>query len=266
MLKQRVLTAVIGLPIVLAAYWFGEPWFAILLSIAVSLGAREFYGMARAGNLRPLELPGIAFNVLFLLVPFLWREALYPLVGALVIFPLILMLFRKSREGAFLSWAWTAAGVLYLGWLASYWIGLREAPDGRSLAIWALLLCFASDTGAYFFGRAFGRHRMAPNLSPKKTWEGAVGGLLSTILASWLLGGVVFALMDWRMALLLGVPMSLAAQLGDLVGSLLKRNFHLKDAGNILPGHGGLLDRLGSLGFTGIAAFYLAVAIGKLTI
>jgi phosphatidate cytidylyltransferase len=113
-------------------------------------------------------------------------------------------------------------------------------------------------------GRAFGRHKMAPNISPKKTWEGAAGGLLTTILGSWLFGTLVFNLMDWPAALLLGVPMSLAAQLGDLVGSLLKRNFKCKDAGAILPGHGGLLDRLGSLVFTGVTAYYLLVAIGKL--
>jgi phosphatidate cytidylyltransferase len=264
LLKQRVITAVLGLPIVIAAFWFGEPWFAILMSVAVALGAREFYGMARSGGLRPLELPGIGFAVLSLLVPFLWKDALYPLLSALVVLPLVWLLFRKPREGAFLSWAWTAAGVIYTGWLASYWVGLREATNGQYLALWAIIVCFASDTGAYFVGRAFGRHKMAPNISPKKTWEGAAGGLLTTILGSWLFGTLVFNLMDWPAALLLGVPMSLAAQLGDLVGSLLKRNFKCKDAGAILPGHGGLLDRLGSLVFTGVTAYYLLVAIGKL--
>lgn len=266
MLKQRLITAALGLPILIAAFWFGEPWFALVLSAGVALGAREFYNMAREGGLRPLYLPGIAFSVLFLLVPFLWKDALYPLISSLVVLPLLVLLLRKPRESAFLNWAWTAAGVLYVGWLMSYWFGLREAADGRGWALWALILCFASDSGAYFVGRSFGRHKMAPTVSPKKTWEGAVGGLLTTMLGSWLFGTVVFNLVDWPTALLLGIPVSLAAQVGDLVGSLLKRNFHCKDAGALLPGHGGLLDRLGSLAFVGVTAFYLVLAVGRLSL
>lgn len=264
MLKQRIITAAIGLPIVFAACWFGDVWFAVLLSVAVTIGVREFYKMAEADGLRPIELPGILLTILFVLVPFYWKDYLFLLICVLIVIPLIGSLFRKPREGAFMGWAWTAAGVLYVGWLMSYWVGLRIAPDGQFLAMWALILCFASDTGAYITGRLLGRHKMAPSISPKKTWEGAAGGLLLTIAGSWLFGTVVFGLVDWPVALWLGIPISVAAQLGDLVGSLLKRNFHCKDAGSFLPGHGGLLDRLGSLAFTGVTLYYLMAVIGKL--
>jgi phosphatidate cytidylyltransferase len=149
--------------------------------------------------------------------------------------------------------------------MLSYWLSLRGLPDGRNWVYLAMLTTFANDTGAYFIGRARGKHKMAPAISPAKTWEGAVGGLVSAIPAAVVIAivlgsisarfGTPFVFEYWRI-ILAGFLVSLFAQLGDLVESLLKRNLGVKEAGGVLPGHGGILDRFDSLIFVGVIAYY----------
>jgi phosphatidate cytidylyltransferase len=148
------------------------------------------------------------------------------------------------------------AGILYIGWMLSYWVDLRSLEDGRELVFLAMFTTFASDTSAFFVGRAWGKHALAPSISSGKTWEGAVGGLLSSIVVTLILG-VIFKLpfSYWQIALL-GFIISIFAQLGDLAESLLKRNTGVKNAGKLMPGHGGILDRIDSLIFTGVIVYY----------
>jgi phosphatidate cytidylyltransferase len=172
-------------------------------------------------------------------------------------------LLRRSREKAFRDWAWTIVGALYVGWMLSYWLNLRGLEDGRNWVCLAMLTTFANDTGAYFIGRARGKHKLAPAVSPAKTWEGAIGGLVSAILAAMVVAVILslispFTIKYWQI-ILLGFLVSLFAQLGDLVESLLKRNMGVKESGNLLPGHGGILDRFDSLMFVGAVIYYYAV-------
>jgi len=165
-------------------------------------------------------------------------------------------LFRHPRDQAFTNWAWTMAGIFYIGWMLSYWIQLRSLEAGRALVFLAMFTTFANDTGAFFIGRAWGKHALNLSISSGKTWEGAAGGLVFSIVVS-LIMGALFSLPFpiWQTAIA-GIIISVFAQLGDLVESLLKRNTGVKDAGKLVPGHGGILDRVDSLIFTGVVVYY----------
>jgi phosphatidate cytidylyltransferase len=152
--------------------------------------------------------------------------------------------------------------------MLSYWLNLRGLEDGRNWVYLAVLTTFANDTGAYFMGRARGKHKLAPRISPSKTWEGAAGGLICAILAAVVIAvilklisvrlGAPFVFRYWQI-MLLGFLVGIFAQLGDLVESLLKRNMGVKESGNLLPGHGGILDRFDSLIFVGAVVYYCVI-------
>ncbi len=258
MLRERVLTAIIGLPLLIAAVWFGAPWFSILIVAAVILGIIEFYRLVTLANSKPFAFIGIAWSVLLLLTPycpFVQCTSLVMTVGISI--SLFWLLAKSSDSTAFSNWAWTVGGVLYIGWMATYWIYLRDLESGMLWTFWTLFTVFASDIGAFFVGRTWGKHAMAPVISPKKTWEGAFGGLFSSILVS-IVFGIAFSLpLTWWQLGLFGTGINILAQIGDLIESLLKRNTHVKNASNLLPGHGGMLDRLDSLLLSGAFVYYV---------
>jgi phosphatidate cytidylyltransferase len=260
MLRHRILTAVIGLPLLIAIIWFGEPWFTILIVVMATLGSWEFYRMAGQLKLQPITYFGMAWVLLIVLSPHCPYAATIPfLITSAIVISLIWLLFRSQREQAFTNWAWTIAGILYIGWMLSYWVELRSLEVGKELVFWAMFTTFTSDTSAFFVGKAWGKHALAPSISPSKTWEGAVGGLLASIIASLILRTIFQLPFSYWQIALLGCVISLFAQLGDLVESLLKRNTGVKDAGKIIPGHGGILDRIDSLIFTGVIVYYCVV-------
>jgi phosphatidate cytidylyltransferase len=260
MLRYRILTAVVGLPLLIAIIWFGEPWFTLLIAVMATLGTWEFYRMASQLKIQPITYLGMAWVLLIVLSPHCPHAATMPfLITSAIVVSLIWLLFRSPRERAFTNWAWTMAGILYIGWMLSYWVELRSLEAGKELVFWAMFTTFASDTSAFFIGKAWGKHALAPSISSGKTWEGAIGGLLASIIASLILR-TIFPLpfSYWQIALL-GCIISLFAQLGDLTESLLKRNTGVKDAGKLIPGHGGILDRIDSLIFTGVIVYYCVV-------
>jgi phosphatidate cytidylyltransferase len=153
------------------------------------------------------------------------------------------------------------AGILYVGWLLSYLVALRGLDNGRNWVFFALFTTFASDTAAFFVGRALGKRRLAPQISPGKTWEGAIGGVFGAIIVSlfFILPTPLTLHLNWGQAILLGLLVSIFGQLGDLVESLFKRNMGAKDSGRLLPGHGGMLDRMDSIIFAGIVVYYYVI-------
>jgi phosphatidate cytidylyltransferase len=264
MLRHRILTAVVGLPLLIAIIWYGEPWFTILIAVMAALGIWEFYRMASQAKIKPIAYFGMAWVLLLILSPHCPYAVTTPfLITSAMVFSLIWLLFRSPREQAFTNWAWTIAGILYIGWMLSHWVELRSLEAGKELVFWAMFTTFANDTSAFFVGRTWGKHALALSISSGKTWEGAIGGLLASIVASLVLS-IIFPLpfSYWQIALL-GCIISLFAQLGDLVESLLKRNTGVKDAGKLIPGHGGILDRIDSLIFTGVIVYYF-VELAKL--
>ena len=182
------------------------------------------------------------------------------ITGPLVV-SLILLLPVDGRRRTFVDWAWVTAGALYVGWLLGLWDGLYLLPSGKSLVLFAMLTTFAYDTGAFFIGRAFGRHKLAPSTSAGKTCEGVAGGIASALVVAFIMRSVSIhagGSFPLSPALVLGasVLIAAAAQTGDLVESAMKRSAGVKDTGTLLPGHGGMLDRVDSLLFTGAALYY----------
>jgi phosphatidate cytidylyltransferase len=275
LLKKRVITALWGLPLLIAAVWFDKPlpWFTILVAIWGLLAVFEFYRMVTASKIALLTYFGLVWTLLFILSPHFQNDFPVPLVPLLlssaVVISLILLLLCRQKEASFVDWAWTIAGILYVGWLLSHFVALRGLnnpqtvllDDGRNWVFFALFATFGSDTAAFFIGRALGRRHLAPHISPGKTWEGAIGGILGAIVVSLLFTlptPLSLPLSYWQ-AILLGSLVSIFGQLGDLVESLLKRNMGVKDSGKLLPGHGGFLDRIDSIVFAGIVVYYYVI-------
>ena len=263
MLMKRTVTAALLLILVIIVLWANGsvPWFAIGGSVAVVFGLYEFYRMViTSGKGKPAVWLGIVLALLFIFQPLTrWSNDGGILITASVILPLLLVTMRPNREGACSSWAFTLAGILYLGWIASRYVALIQMPHGRDWVTLALFSTFACDSSAYFVGRAFGRHKMAPGISPGKTWEGAAGGVAGTVIVglgiAWIFKLPIAA---WQ-TVLLSIGISIFAQTGDLVESLFKRNMGAKDSGNALPGHGGVLDRIDSVIFTGLVVYYFVL-------
>ncbi len=260
MLKKRVITALWGIPLLIAVVWFGEPWFTILMAIGGLLAVFEFYRMVANSKAVPLTYFGLIWTLLFIISPHFDYDFLIPLLlTSAVILSLIWLPLRPQKEGAFLGWAWTIAGILYIGWLLSYFVALRGLDGGRDWVFFALFTTFGSDIAAFLIGRVVGRHHLAPHISPGKTWEGAIGGVLGAVIMSLVLVTLLNLPVGYGMAALLGLVVSVLGQLGDLVESLLKRNMGVKDSGKLLPGHGGFLDRLDSVVFVGAVVYYYVV-------
>jgi phosphatidate cytidylyltransferase len=261
MFKQRAITVLIALPLVVAVVWFGQPWVVLLAALWGLGGAYEFYYIVRKSkNLIPLTFFGLLWTLLFILRPvFPDQLPLELLVATTVIFSLVLVLMRSKKEDAFSCWAWTLAGIFYVGWLLSFLVALRNLPDGRGWVFLALLATFASDITAYLIGRALGKHKLAPFVSPNKTWEGAVAGVVGAVVISTLVPLVFNLPVAFWQAILLGLLISVFGQVGDLVKSLFKRNMGVKDSGHVFPGHGGFLDRMDSVAFAGLLVYFYVV-------
>ncbi len=275
MLKKRVITGLWGLPLLVAIVWSGEPLFTILLAVWGGLAAFEFYRLVAKVKAPTLTCFGLVWTVFLIasrnsqlidfLKPCLSESLLLPLLlTSAVVLPLFWLLRRPQRENAFAGWAWTIAGILYIGWLLGYLVALRDLDHNRTWQSWvflALFTTFASDTAAFFTGRALGRHKLAPNISPGKTWEGAIGGVFGAILVSlfFILPTPLLLPLSWWQAVVLGLLVSVFGQLGDLVESLFKRNMGVKDSGRLLPGHGGALDRIDSVIIAGIVVYYYVI-------
>ncbi|MGC8875874.1 phosphatidate cytidylyltransferase [Thermus sp.] len=267
-LPTRVLSSLIGASLLLLVLWAGLPLILPALAFVLWLGSLELQGMlARRGvalNL-PLLLLGGLLLFLFSLPSLHWHFPQVPWREvALGLFLMAAFSYELLKGADLTRFAFTLLAFLYLPWSLGYVLLLRETPDG-ALGLWTLSLpivaSFATDIGAYFAGRLFGRRKLAPEISPGKTVEGSLGGIAVSFLALLVYTGLVrevfpFGLLElWLFSLLL----SLAAQLGDLAESMLKRYCGVKDSGHFLPGHGGVLDRIDSLLFTFPLTYYLVV-------
>lgn len=253
MLLSRVLTALVLGPVVVAAVWAGMPWFSLLAAAGAVVGCGEFY---RLGSIPRALLPlGAALSLAFALSP-LWAIPIPYLLSATVLLTLAGALLWH-RQGGVAGWGVLVAGPFYTGYLLGLWLALRQEDGGRGWVLFGILVVFASDTASYFAGRLWGRHHMAPSISPKKTWEGAAGGLVGATGAAVLLSPLTP--LPLAVTAPLGLLLSLAGQVGDLAESFFKRSAGAKDSGGLLPGHGGLLDRMDSLVFAGAVLYYYVI-------
>jgi phosphatidate cytidylyltransferase len=277
MLKNRIITALWGIPLIIAAVWFDTPmvWFTLLAAVCGGLGVFEFYRLSGVLKKIPLAVFGVIFTVVFIVYPhinynFNLPPASLVLTGA-VILSLIMLVFLPKEKGLFIHWATMTAGILYIGWILSFLVLLRLEPGtaafpeaGRNFVFLALFATFGSDTAAYFTGKAIGKYKLAPQISPGKTWEGTAAGIIGGIIICLLftLDTPLQLPLNYWQAVLLGALVSIFGQMGDLVESLLKRNYGVKDSGSLMPGHGGIMDRMDSIMFAGVVVYlYYALAV-----
>jgi phosphatidate cytidylyltransferase len=250
-LVQRILSAVVILLVAIPVTIVGGPWFWGFVLLVAAAAWWECVTMGRQGGIHPfLVVGGIATLGICLLAaaPPPWRDlALLVTFGGVALTALV----RSDYAGVLADIAYTLFGVLWIGWLAGYAIALRDAPGNVAGLDWllaAIAVTIAADTGAYVTGRALGRRLLCPRVSPKKTVEGLIGGLLAAAAV-----GVAAALLaldrPWWQGALFGAAGGLAAVLGDLLESLVKRQLGVKDSSRLIPGHGGVLDRIDSLLF-----------------
>ena len=272
-LAKRIISALIAAPVALIMIYLGGLPLATFLA-AVSAGcAWEFYRIAAAGGVEPLDPVGIPLAGAVPLAVYaagigLYRPSLVvPAVAMLIILAAVIWTRGPQRRPLGAA-SLTVMGILYTGGLLSFGYALREHPyavgdrAGTALVAFPLVLTWASDIGAFFVGRAVGGPKLIPSVSPGKTISGALGGLATTVLVSWLyvrfaLRPVALLTMTIPATILFGALISVAAQVGDLAESLLKREANVKDSSHLIPGHGGLLDRLDSLLFVLPVAYLL---------
>jgi phosphatidate cytidylyltransferase len=260
-LRQRLLSAAVFIPILLVIIWFGPLWlFSLLIAAVALLGAIEFYRLATHGGWQPSVVLGVAFTLFFIAdAYFAEPRATEILIPAAVALPLLWLLLRSRGEKTLANWLWTVGGIFYIGWMLGHFIPLRELEQGRDWVILALFTTFAADSGAYLFGRAWGRHLMVPKISPGKTWEGTFAGIIAGIAAAVALNAILGLPVGYWQVSILGFLIAAVAFAGDLVESMLKRKAGVKDAGRLIPGHGGILDRLDSVVFTVVLVYYYVV-------
>jgi phosphatidate cytidylyltransferase len=268
-LFRRVGTAVVVLPLLLAGMLWAPPVVGLaIVAVAVALGAWEFDGLLRARGLEPLRLTGaLVLAGVYLQVasrggPVPLVQAgggptpLWPLVAVVVLAALLVRARDFARDVP--AAALTLLGAVYLGGLGGSIAALRIMPplaEGPLRIVLLLAIVMAADTAAYFVGRALGRHKLAPAISPGKTVEGAVGGVAGGVLGAWAVSAAGLRLPAAHVVVL-GVLVTLFAIAGDLLESLLKRWAGVKDSGRLFPGHGGMLDRLDSLLFGAAVLYY----------
>jgi phosphatidate cytidylyltransferase len=272
-LAKRILSALIAAPVALIMIYLGGLPLATFLA-AVSAGcAWEFYRIAAAGGVEPLDPVGIPLAGAVPLAVYaagigLYRPSLVVAAVAMLIILAAVIWTRGPQRRPLGAASLTVMGILYTGGLLSFGYALREHPyavgdrAGTALVAFPLVLTWASDIGAFFVGRAVGGPKLIPSVSPGKTISGALGGLATTVLVSWLyvrfaLRPVALLTMTIPATILFGALISVAAQVGDLAESLLKREANVKDSSHLIPGHGGLLDRLDSLLFVLPVAYLL---------
>jgi phosphatidate cytidylyltransferase len=255
-LVSRVAVAIVGLPLVLGIVYLGGWWLFALAAVAAVLALHEYALMIR--SLRPVVLAAYAGAVLSLLGARLggleWTVAGFL---STMVLAFVLHWLAETRQSATIAIASTVLGAGWIGLCLGHLLLLREIPDDGELATFTVLLAvWAGDIGAFFAGRLIGRHRLAPMLSPGKTWEGFLFGTAATIFVTF----VALYKQDYLSipeSLVLGAVIAVAAPVGDLFESALKRDMQVKDSGRLLAAHGGVLDRIDSLLFAVVAAYYM---------
>ena len=280
--RKRLLSGLLAGAFGLLVVGLGGWWFTLALGVIVHLGLLEFFRMAQFKGMRPATKTTLVACQLLLFstqwansggLPALLPDAVLPLSGAAICGWLLL----QPKTGSIADIAASIFGLFYLGFLPSHWLKLRNLTDfdvapilqrlsidnswlssGLLITLAACLMVVASDIGSYMIGRRIGRHPLSP-ISPSKTIEGAIGGALCSVLV----GALMASLMGWTLAWLsgglLGALVAFFALVGDLTESMMKRDAGIKDSGDALPGHGGILDRIDSYLFTPAVVYYALI-------
>lgn len=250
MFKTRVLTAIVGVPALLFFVYLGGYFFGALVILLALTGLREYFTLLKKSGWEPVKSPGYIFLPLVFFAVFTYKYSLAISLWLLLFLLFTLLpVFFPSRisywESAVSFW-----GIVYLGALSSFLIAIRLMPEGLYLTVILLALVWTTDIMAYLVGSSVGKRPLAKKISPKKTVEGTIGGIIGSSVSGMVLAGVMpVTMLTIASGGLLGAVIGGAGTLGDLTQSALKRSADVKDSGVFFPGHGGVLDRFDSLLF-----------------
>jgi len=258
----RVLTALVTAPIVVACTYFGGLAFLILILALAVVSINEFYNMMKIRDFNPAYWVGNFFTVFFIVFAYYalkknWEPAHSAILTGAVMITMISVLFLKRPKNAIADIGVTLLGMIYIGWFFSYFLFIRALTDRGAYLLFMMGTIWALDIVAFIFGTAFGKHKLLPSVSPKKSIEGAVAGFVFCLSAAWIFG--YYAGFDAAHSLILGAVMGVAAQLSDLFESMIKRDAGVKDSSNLVPGHGGVLDRIDSFILAAPVFYYYLV-------
>ncbi len=263
MLRTRVLTAVVALPILVAVILVGGWLFAGVVFVALVLGGLEYTNLLRQGNYQvPLWL---VLSLVALPAAATWFDHAdwrAPGIAALLIAGMVYAIGRMERDHPqpMIELALAVFGGVYIGWLGSYLIAVRELDEGAYLTLMLYGCVAVSDSAAYFVGRQWGRHKMSPRVSPKKSWEGYAGSIVGGLVFGTLAGGLPdTAVLNWGHGAVIGLLIGALGTVGDLGISAIKRQTGAKDSGHLIPGHGGILDRTDSVLVAAAIGYYYLV-------
>jgi phosphatidate cytidylyltransferase len=258
---SRILVVAALLPAVLGLVWLGGWWIVVLAAVAGAIALHEYFGMIR--ELRPIALAGFTgFGLSLLGVQLGGLEWMLGGFASTLALAFALHLVARTRASVTVAVASTVLGAGWIGLGLGHLVLLRGFDKHGQLAAFTVLLAvWASDSAAYLVGRLVGRHRLAPTISPGKTWEGFVAGTAAAVFVAFVALYKQGLADSWR-SILLGFVIALTAAAGDLFESALKRDMGVKDSGSVLAGHGGMLDRIDALLFAGVASYYLFRAFG----
>ncbi len=265
MLVTRLATAAAGIPLIVLVVWVGGGLFAGVVALAAAVAVLEI-AMARgvaktpaaalsalsAAALPAVALAGIDYLLAGIVVAIMLQSALMTLVWRPRGFEGERLINRDDVD----AWLWGVVMALYFGALAAYFVLLRKTYEGRDLVFFTVLTVWITDTGAYAVGRAIGRHKMSPAVSPGKTWEGSIGSLITGFAAVFVLNKVFDIGLALEHSIALGLLLPPVIMAGDLAESALKRGLGIKDSSGLVPGHGGIADRLDSLLFAAPFVYY----------
>jgi len=272
MLSQRVKAALIFVPLVLILIYIGGWVFNLFTAILLLLAGYEFIQLFKRIGYSPSILAASAGVLLFVIQRWFFSEkepgVFLTLLLTLVIIIALIAYERGEKDSAINMVIHLGVG-LYLGWVGSFFILLRAMPEGLGWMLTALPSAWLADSGAYFIGRWLGKQKMTPRLSPGKTWAGLLGGIITGTLSGLLLvimwRAVGFLSVEtplWQ-GLVAGIVVSCLSPMGDLFISLFKRTANVKDTGNLIPGHGGVLDRIDTWIWAGMLGYYLVLLFNR---
>ena len=262
MLGKRIVSSLVLILILIASiFWFPRPIVALIIGLLIGVGLWEFYTITEIKGHNPFKGYGTCCGIMLVVLTYIFissqgieNEYIYILLFLILVSILVKHAFVKDGSSVITDAAVTMLGVMYISFLFSFIIKLRYIPDPNSGKGWVMALFVitkVSDISAYVFGTRWGKHKLIPRISAKKTIEGSISGILGAVLASlicqfWFLNGL-----SWMAIIGLGILLGVVGQVGDLVESLIKRDAQIKDSGKLVPGMGGVLDFMDSLLFTG---------------
>ncbi len=261
-MSKRTVTALLLLMVGFPTVLLGGIPYLLFMGFLVAASSWEYAEMFRAAGSRPARWLVLVTVLSVILSRYFYPPASSPIltISVLVLMAYHLVDYERGADHAGLDFSISVGALIYLGWIGSYLFDLRQLPNGGWWAMFALPCVWLADTGAYMLGAAYGKHRMTPRLSPKKTWEGFAGGIFSGMVMG---GFLAYAYSTWGplhlpiwMGAIFGLVVGLVTPLGDLGESMLKRQAGLKDSGKMLPGHGGAFDRIDSWIWTAVLGYF----------